>query len=217
MSLVRALGRFARPAPAAGPGGAAACELCAAPASEPHPHVVDLEARALRCACLTCSRLFAQPGAGARFRTVPDRVVAEPGPGPDAAEWAALGIPVRLAFVFRSSRSGRWAVSFPGPAGTVEGDLPQEAWARMARTLPLASRLEPDVEALLFRGDRGAPRLEVLLVPIDACYALAARLRGAWRGIDGGPGARAEVDGVIAALRARARPLPALARQEVAP
>jgi hypothetical protein len=207
VSLAGALGRFARPARAATPE-ATACELCSAPAGEPHRHVVDLEHRAVCCACPTCARLFVQPGPGARFRTVPDRVVSDPGRGPAAADWARLGIPVGLAFVFRSARADRWLASFPGPAGTIEGDLPQVGWAAIAARLPLASALEPDVEALLFHGDRGAGALECLLVPIDACYALGGRLRRAWKGFDGGPEARREVDAALAELRARARPLP---------
>ncbi len=204
MSSLAALSRFVRPARRPPKVNGPVCELCAAPAGAEHGHVVDLQAHAIRCACTTCERLFAQPAAGGRFRTVPARVLSDGAKGPSAAEWAALGIPVHLAFLYRSSRAGRWVAAYPGPAGTVEGELSQEALARLD-VLPLARLVEPDVEALLFHAERGEATLECLLVPIDACYALAGRLRRTWRGLDGGDAARAELREALAALRARAR------------
>jgi hypothetical protein len=132
--------------------------------------------------------------------------MAEPGGGPAAADWAALGIPVRLAFVFRSTQEGRWLAALPGPVGTVEAELPRDAWARLAEALSIAAELAPDVEALLFHAEPACDRITCLLVPIDACYALAGRLRRVWKGFDGGAEARAEIDAALAALRARARP-----------
>jgi hypothetical protein len=46
------------------------------------------------------------------------------------------------------------------------------------------------------------------LVPIDACYELAGRLRVLWRGLDGGPEAHAAIDGFFTRVRALSRPAP---------
>jgi hypothetical protein len=148
--------------------------------------------------------LFRQPGAG-RWRTVPDRVLHDPGLALAATDWAALEIPVGLAFLVRSAE-GRWTAIYPGPAGAVESTLPLEAWARLAARTPLAATCAADVEALLVRAGRDGA-VEVLLVPVDRCYELAGRLRRVWRGFDGGAEARAEVDAFLAALRARSHPV----------
>ncbi len=47
---------------------------------------------------------------------------------------------------------------------------------------------------------------QCFLVPIDACYELAGRLRQVWRGFDGGQDARAEIAGFFARVSARSRP-----------
>jgi hypothetical protein len=209
VTVARALGRFLRPAPR-GPAEGDACELCAAPLAEPHAHVVDLRGRAVRCACVACAVLFRDPGAGGgRFRTVPDRVLSDPARRLSDAEWAALEIPVGLAFLFRSSAAGRWIAIYPGAAGAIESALPLEAWSRLSGRLPLAAACEPDVEALLVRARRGGGAPEVLLAPIDRCYELAGRLRRVWRGFEGGAEAHREIETFFAGLRAQARPLPA--------
>ncbi|HET6982341.1 MAG TPA: DUF5947 family protein, partial [Myxococcaceae bacterium] len=68
---------------------------------------------------------------------------------------------------------------------------------------PLLGAMEPDVEALLVRGEPHGERLETFLVPIDACYELTGRVRRLWRGFDGGDEARAELARFFSALRAR--------------
>ena len=45
------------------------------------------------------------------------------------------------------------------------------------------------------------------MVPIDACYELAGRMRLLWQGFDGGPEARQSIAGFLDAVRARAREL----------
>jgi hypothetical protein len=214
MSALTALVRFARPG---GPGPAAGerCELCGAPIGEPHRHVADLERRSVRCACATCARLFALQGAGGgRLRTVPDRVLEDPSFELSDAEWRALEIPVRLAFVFFSSAAERWIAMYPSPAGATESELPLDAWRRISARGRLAASAEPDVEALLVRGPRGGGPLQCLLAPIDACYELVGRIRRTWRGFDGGDEARREIDAFFEALRRRARTVPGLAGAE---
>lgn len=199
-----ALGRYAqrpRPAPVADP-----CDLCAAPAGEPHRHLVDLVARRVCCACATCGRLFVDPAAGARYRTIPERVRFAPGLALEAAEWSRLEIPVGLAFVLRSSAAGRWVALYPGPAGVTESELPLDAWEELAARHPLLAAAEPDVEALLVHGERGSPAMECFLVPIDVAYGLAGRIRRRWRGLDGGDAVRGEIAAFFEALRAGVRP-----------
>jgi hypothetical protein len=206
LSSLVALARYARRPRRAPPEDA--CELCAAPAGERHRHVVDLDARAIRCACPTCATLFVHPGAaGGRYRTIPERVAVDPGFTLTQEQWTALQIPVGLAFVFFDSAARRWIAVYPSPAGPMESELPLDAWRELAASSPLVAAAEPDVEAILVHGERGATRLECFLAPLDACYELVGHVRRHWRGLDGGPAARAGIAAFFDALRARARPL----------
>jgi hypothetical protein len=179
---------------------------------------VDVQARAVQCACRACGLLFTHPGAGARFRTVPERIVEEPGHAIAEADWAALEIPVRLAFLFQSSAAGRWVAVYPSPAGPTESALPLAGWARVAAACRLVELAEPDVEALLVRGEAGpgegragggAGPLRCLLVPIDRCYELVGLIRRTWRGFDGGDEVRRGIEAFFTELSRRARPLEA--------
>jgi hypothetical protein len=202
------LERFARPTARRRVAPDAVCEICAAAIGDAHPHVADLQRRSLCCACDGCGRLFAQPGAArGRFRTVPARVLYDPGLALAAPEWTALGMPVQLAFLFHSSSAKAWMATFPGAAGATEAEVAPEALGALSARTALVARAEPDVEALLVHGPRGAHRLECLLVPITTCYDLVARVRRRWKGFDGGDEVRREIEAAMAALRARARPI----------
>ncbi|MEU9763181.1 DUF5947 family protein [Streptomyces sp. NPDC047985] len=187
------------------------CEMCAAPAGEEHRHVVDLDRRALMCCCRPCHLLFTDEGARQRYRAVPDRYLRFEGFSPDARAWDALRIPVGLAFLFRDSTQDRTVAFYPGPAGATESELPLDAWAALVEADPALSMVRPDVEALLVRrADRGGGREDVTschLVPIDACYELAGRLRTLWRGFDGGREAHAALDAFFERVDARSRPV----------
>lgn len=213
MNALGALRPFARAwRPAAPPG--AGCQVCAQPIGhEQHEHLVDLDRRSLLCACQGCADLFAQPAAagrvarssgGARYRVVPKRVLADPAFRLDEAQWAALQIPVRLAFLFFNSRLERWVVLYPSPAGAAESELRLEAVDRLAGAMPLFTVAQPDVEALLVYSQRGGG-FETFLVPIEACYRLVGRVRLHWQGFHGGDRAWQEIDAFFAELRAQAR------------
>ena len=205
---LQALERFVRaPPPREGPR----CELCGGPLEGAHAHVADVERRAIHCACGACATLFAHP-AGGRLRTVPSRVLFDPELSLGDDRWSLLGVPVRLAFVFESSPLGRRVAIYPSPAGPTEAEVDARAWDDLAAESPLFSCMEADVEALLVRGSRGRP-LEVLLAPIDACYAMVAIVRRSWKGFDGGDAVRAELDRFFDDLRARRRPLGPEARR----
>lgn len=178
------------------------CELCSIALGDPHRHVVDLEQRSLCCACGACAILFVT---GERFRTIPERVLAESNFELTQAEWTALGIPVGLAFVFASSRRGGHVVCYPGPAGITEAESDPGMWEALSRGTRLAAELVPDVEALLVYGARGTNHLDCFLIPIDVAYGLAGRLRGTWVGFSGGDVAQRELDGFLADLGRRSR------------
>jgi hypothetical protein len=214
----------AEPAAAGAPGQAPEekCEFCAAGLAAEHSHVADLESATLMCACRACYLLFTHSGAGqswqqdqqqdrerkvgrARYRAIPDRYAIDPSHPLTVAEWDALEIPVGLAFFLRSSASGDTTAFYPSPAGATECRLDLEAWARIAADHPLIPAAAPDVEAILIsRGERDQGGAEAFLVPIDACYELAGKMRLLWRGFDGGAEARQSIAGFLARVRERA-------------
>jgi uncharacterized protein DUF5947 len=226
MSGPTGLGRFvpgaaaAAPAPAAPPGAPQPapaeatpppapeekCEMCAAVIPAEHGHVADLHNASLLCACRACYLLFTPVEAGrGRYRAVPDRYLADPEHPLAPGEWEDLEIPVGLAFFLRSSARDEVAAFYPSPAGATECRLDLGAWARVAAGHPLLTAMDSDVEAVLIakQGDR----IEHFLVPIDACYELAGRMRLTWRGFDGGGEARQSIDDFLSMVRSRTREL----------
>jgi hypothetical protein len=212
------------PAATAPPGqpGEETCEFCATPIPADHGHVADLEQSTLTCACRACYLLFTHSGAGqtwqqpqprearlvgrARYRAIPDRYRSDPGHRLTPAEWDALEIPVGLAFFLRSSASEETTAFYPSPAGATECRLDLEAWGRIAADHPLLGAAEPDVEAILIsRGQVDRDVIECYLVPIDACYELAGRMRLQWRGFDGGAEARQSITDFLDRVRERSR------------
>jgi len=179
----------ARPAASRVPA-AERCEFCGATLETEHAHVVDLENRRLACACRPCRLLFTNPGAaGGKYRAVGDRRerVAE-----SELDWDALDTPVGMAFFIRNSKTGAVTAFYPSPAGATESTLVPGA------AEPLFQGIESDIEALLVYR-RGAAS-ESWIVPVDACYELVGRIRRHWRGFDGGPEARSEIESFFAQL-----------------
>jgi hypothetical protein len=202
---VSTLRRISRSRPAAYDGER--CEMCAEPIGDAHRHVVNLDSRALLCTCRGCYLLFSSEGARQRYRAVPERYLSFPGFRLGPAQWAALEIPVGLAFFFASSVTGRTVAFYPGPAGATESELPLGAWESVVADNPQLDLLVPDTEALIVRAP-GADRAlaEAHLVPIDACYELVGLLRQVWRGFDGGQDARACIESWFDEVAARSRP-----------
>jgi hypothetical protein len=199
VSALRALRRYAREPPPPAPRHK--CELCGLALPDDHRHVVDLERRALCCACRACAILFDKPGAAeGRYRSIGERVVV--GPRLAHERWAAMGVPVQLAFVFFNSRLSRWVASYPSPGGAIESEVPPEHWERLARDFGV--EVAPDVEAFVCWAPRGSAELQTFLAPIDACYELVALCRTHWQGFDGGDDVRRELEEFFARLRNRA-------------
>jgi hypothetical protein len=227
----------ARPAPTGAPAdqpqGQPAqqehCEFCATVIPFDHSHVADLDGAALMCACRACYLLFTHSGAGMgrqagpgqrRYKAIPDRYLTDRARPLSLAEWDSLQIPVGLAFFLRTSRGGGTTAFYPSPAGVTECQLNLEAWARITADHPLLSAAAADVEAILISrghlGVLGAPPetdaadqrgAETFLVPVDACYELAGRMRLLWRGFDGGAEAKQSIAEFLERLRQRSRDL----------
>jgi hypothetical protein len=180
------------------------CEMCAAAIPAEHSHVADLEQSSLLCACRACYLLFEHSRAGGgRYRAVPDRYLHDPARPMGQGEWDELEIPVGLAFFLRSSQTGEVAAFYPSPAGATECRLDLAAWQRITQVHPLLGAAEPDVEAALI--SRTGDTIEHFLVPIDACYELAGRMRMLWKGFDGGTEARQGIAEFLDGVRGRAR------------
>jgi hypothetical protein len=194
-----------------------ACEFCAETIPAHHDHVADTGGPTLMCACRACYLLFTSTGAGmamggrGRYKAVPDRYRSDVARPLSAAEYDALEIPVGLAFFLRSSGSEDTRAFYPSPAGVTESQLNLEAWTQIAAQHPLLESAEPDVEAILISrgsaGPGGQPGVEAFLVPVDACYELAGRMRLLWRGFDGGAEARQSIADFLARVRERSRDL----------
>jgi Family of unknown function (DUF5947) len=209
------LRRFTGSAPTRTPAATGErCELCGdacgpegTVARSGHGHVADLQERSIRCVCRPCWLLFTRRGAaGGRYQSVPDRFVHVPQPRLTAAQWDALQIPVRIAFLFRHGDPPEWAAFYPSPAGATQSLLALDSWADVVAANPVFGEAEPDVEAVLVqRPDTGPERgFEAFVVPITACYELVARVRMSWTGFDGGDVAREQISGFFESLRERA-------------
>jgi len=180
------------------------CDVCGSPIDETHEHLVDLRARALRCACRACHLLFSHEGAGGgRLRAIPRRYVRVSGLATRDDRIDALDLPVGLAFFFRSSLTGRIGAFYPSPAGATESDLPLDAWEVLVTAAPALASMASDVEALLLRRRDGA--VDAFIVPIDATYELVGRIRQRWRGIAGGDAVEPEIDRFFTHLADRAQ------------
>jgi hypothetical protein len=190
-----------RPPPPAGKR----CEMCAAPIPTDHGHVVDVEQRALLCACQGCRLLFEHERAGAgRYRAVGDRYLSFDDLALDDGVWEALQIPVSIAFFFHNSQLGAPVALYPSPGGATESELPVDDWRELVSGDGRLATLRDDVEALLVRRDHDG--FTCYLVPITACYELVGTLRAHWRGFDGGQQAREAIAAFFDTLAHRSRP-----------
>ena len=176
------------------------CDLCSAALAEQHQHLVDPNTRRLLCACDPCAILFPSSGQ-TNYRRVPreGRVLADF--RLFDATWNSLGIPIGLAFIFRSSVSGQMLAVYPSPAGPTETALDEDCWNEVVAENPGLRKLATDVEALLVNRMRGAH--EYFVAPIDQCYRLTGIVRKHWRGFSGGEEGWAQIARFFEELRER--------------
>jgi Family of unknown function (DUF5947) len=181
------------------------CDLCDAPIAAEHRHLLELDARELRCTCRACALLFDRPAAGGgHFRLIPERRLRVMDFAMDDLAWAQLRLPVDLAFFFHHSRAGRVMAFYPGPMGATESLLELEAWRELEEANPVLRTLEEDVEALLVNRARGARGHWI--VPIDVPYELVGLIRLHWKGLTGGKTVWEQIGRFVEALDRRSRP-----------
>jgi hypothetical protein len=182
------------------------CELCSAALAPVHPHLIEIAARKLLCACDACALLF-DGRANAKYKRVSRRVLVMENFQMTDAQWDSLLIPINMAFFFFSSIEERTVTFYPSPAGAVQSLLSLEAWEEIVQQNPVLGSMESDVEALLVNRvghARDASPAEYFIAPIDECYKLVGLIRAHWKGLSGGAEVWQEIGKFFSALRARA-------------
>lgn len=174
-----ALRRISRPEPVP-----EHCELCHTALAGEHPHLLQRSNRRIVCACQACAILFSHRDPNRPFLRIPRDACRLSGFVITAADWAAMRLPIDLAFFVANSEERRVTAYYPSPAGCTESLLDLETWNEIARNNPVLDRLQPDVEALLVNRTRG--RADYFIAPIDQCYKLTGLIRREWRGFSGG-------------------------------
>ena len=171
------------------------CDLCRRDISDDHRHVLQLEDRAIVCVCEPC---WAMRSGDPGFRPVGSRVVWLPELDFPGELWAALSIPIGLAFLFRSTATDSMVALYPSPAGATESELDLHGWGELVALNPLLADLEADAEALVV--NRLADPPQYAIVPIDRCYGLVGAIRAGWEGISGGQAVERAVTAFFADL-----------------
>ena len=182
------------------------CELCSVGLSPEHPHLVEIAARQIVCACDACATLF-DGMAGGKYRRVSRRAQFLANFQMTDGQWEDLLIPINMAFFFHSSIEERIVSLYPSPAGAVESLLPLDAWAEIVQQNPILGQLRPDIEALLVNRVGRAhelSRAEYYIAPIDECYRLVGLIRANWKGLSGGSEVWAEIGRFFSELKSRA-------------
>ncbi|WP_030415631.1 DUF5947 family protein [Streptomyces sp. NRRL S-1448] len=164
------------------------CELCAEPVPAEHRHLLDTTADTLLCACRACALLFdtdRHSGGRRPYLLISERRRRLDGMRLDARQWAALRVPVGLAFFLRGGPpDDEITAGYPGPMGVVRAPVDRGVWAGIEAGRPDLGTLVPRTEALLV--NRAGGSQEHWIVPLDDCYRLAALLRTHWSGLAGG-------------------------------
>jgi Family of unknown function (DUF5947) len=182
------------------------CELCSASLGHEHPHLIEISARRLLCACDACALLF-DGGANRKYKRVSRRVQLLETFHMTDAQWDSLMIPINMAFFFSSSIESRVVTLYPSPAGAVESLLSLDAWNGIVHENPVLRSMQADVEALLVNRvgySRGAKNAGYFIAPMDECYKLVGLIRTHWRGLSGGTDVWQEIGRFFAALQQRA-------------
>jgi len=197
--LVRDLRRItAARATARPPRPVERCDLCTTEVPPDHRHLLQLEERQILCACESC---FALRSGEPQFRPTGNRVLWLEDFELADDVWAEFGIPIGLAFLFRSTVAQQVVALYPSPAGATESELELGSWSRLVEANPVLETLAADSEALIV--NRLGDEPQQMIAPIDAAYGLVGVVKSSWEGITGGAGVPEAVSAYLEALRAR--------------
>ena len=202
VSSIRRLSSSARERPRANGSSAPGeerCDLCGKPIEADHRHLIHLVERQILCSCESCVALR---GGDPELRPTGTRVLWLEELELDDETWAAFGIPIGLAFFFRSSAGGQTVALYPSPAGATECELDLDSWQALRSQNPVLDSLEADAEALIVNRIASPPRHAI--APIDECYRLVGLIRTRWEGIAGGDAVELAVGSFFDELRERA-------------
>jgi hypothetical protein len=167
-------------------------------------HLVD---RRIVCTCEAC---WALHSGDPEYRLTGKRTVWLDEFDCGAETWAALQIPIGLAFFMRSTVTATVVAFYPSPAGATESELTMEAWDDLVARNPVLEQLEADAEALVV--NRLSDPAQYVILPIDQCYGLVGLIKSRWEGISGGDVLDTAVPEFFEALRRRAQSRPEPAR-----
>lgn len=177
------------------------CELCHTALSGEHAHLLQRSNSQILCVCEACAVLFSHRTENRAFLRIPRDAHPLSVFILTDMDWAALRLPIDLAFFVRTSIERRAMAYYPSPAGPTESLLDLDAWNDIVRNNPELDRMEPDVEALLINRTRG--RRDYFIAPIDQCYRLTGLIRRHWRGFSGGDDVWREIESFFERLRAQ--------------
>jgi len=150
------------------------CDLCSASLSERHEHLFDARERRVACACRACTMLFPETGEAA-YRRIVSHASRLPHLRLDAEDFEALGIPVRVAFLYPSRVHDCVFAVYPNGGGAAEATLPRAAWEMLVVQHPTLACIELDVEGLFVNAI--GEESDVYRLSVDVGHRIVGTLR----------------------------------------
>ena len=159
------------------------CDVCGIVVEFEHTTLAHPASRRLICCCQTCATHLTGGGSG-KYRRVPDRAEMLPDFRMSDAQWAALCLPINLAFMYYSTPDRAVLAVYPDASGPIESGLPKSGWEDLSAANPILREFQPDVEALVI--NRVGDTRRYFRAPIDECFKLTSFMRDHWNGATGG-------------------------------